>query len=302
MQESPKETMYDRVDPVVKSVPGMQDLAVQVKDAIHNAVLRGGDQARAVTDLLHGIPLGHPLHSLLTDIPIGAWTLSAFFDFLSLLMPFHRRFRHTADDLTRLGVIAAVPTAAAGLADFSAIKQDAAQYGLLHALMNTVGLALYILSWRARSRDQRAAGIAFSMLGMGILTVSAWLGGEMVYRLRVGVDHSPRPDEPETWKAVLPSSDLVEGKPQRVDVAGNPVLLYREGDAVYAIGAVCAHAGGPLEEGKFYDGCVQCPWHDSVYDLRTGHVVHGPSVYHQPAYDVRQSSGQIRVRVRQETS
>lgn len=198
-------------------------------------------------------------------------------------------------------MLAALPTALAGITDYSTIKEEASDYGLLHGILNSTALLLYILSWRARRRRQRLTGIGYAMLGMGIMTASAWLGGEMVYRLRVGTDHSPVPEEPENWQALLPASDLVEGQPQRVEVGGQPVLLYRTGKTVSAISAVCAHAGGPLDEGKFYDGCVQCPWHDSVFDLTTGQVVHGPAVYHQPTYDVRVTNGQIRLRIPQET-
>lgn len=300
--QSPKwVTIYEVVDPVVQQVPVLQDYGVQIKKRIHDAVLQGGNSLRTITDLLHGVPIGHPLHAILTDIPIGAWTFSAIFDILSILLPFNRRFHKTADDLTKLGVVAAIPTAAAGVTDYSTIKEEAAGYGLLHGILNVSGLLLYILSWRARNRGQRLTGIGYSMLGMGILTASAWIGGEMVYRFRVGSNHSPEPDTPQDWQAVFPASDLVEGQPQRVEVAGQPVLLYKEGTTVYAISAVCAHAGGPLDEGKFYDGCVQCPWHDSVYDLRGGQIVHGPTVYNQPAYEVRVTNGQIRLRAPQQS-
>jgi len=82
-----------------------------------------------------------------------------------------------------------------------------------------------------------------------------------------------------------------------VEVDGGPVLLYRDGDAISAIGAVCSHAGGPLEEGKFENGCVECPWHHSVFNLRTGKVVHGPATHAQPAYEARLFQGQIEVRL-----
>jgi nitrite reductase/ring-hydroxylating ferredoxin subunit len=76
------------------------------------------------------------------------------------------------------------------------------------------------------------------------------------------------------------------------------VLLYRYGGTVYAISAVCSHAGGPLEEGQFDGFCVQCPWHDSVYDLRDGSVVHGPATFNQPAYRARIYNGQIEIRAK----
>jgi len=303
MEQPRWSTAIQVIDPLIKSVPALKDYSLQIKNALHNTVLQGGDELRRITDLLHGIPLGHPLHPLLTDIPIGAWTFSALYDVLSLLAPFNRKYKQTADDLTALGVITAIPTAVAGLTDYSTIKEDAADYGLLHGLLNISGVLLYVLSWRARSRRHRLAGIGYAMLGMTVMSASAWLGGEMVYRLRVGTNHSPEPEEPQKWTAVLPNSELIEGrKPQVVDLDGQKVLLYRDGDGVHAISATCAHAGGPLDKGKFYDGCVECPWHNSVYDLKTGQVVHGPSVFPQPKYEVRITNGQIRLRAPQESS
>lgn len=291
-------TIVETVDPVIKNSAVLKDYGKEVKGALHDLVLQGGEQSRSIADLLHGVWLGHPLHPLLTDVTIGAWSFAALFDALSIVMPFRRSTRDTADALTTLGIVTAIPTTAAGLTDYSTIKQDAVQYGFLHGILNVTGLMLYLLSRRARSHNHRLTGIWFSLLGLATLTAASWLGGEMVYRQRVGVSHAIEPSKPEDWQAILAFDDLVDRQPQRVDVEGQPVLLYREGDAVYAISAVCAHAGGPLEEGDVADGCVECPWHNSVFDLRTGSVVHGPATYEQPAYDVRVTDGQIEIRVK----
>ena len=64
-------------------------------------------------------------------------------------------------------------------------------------------------------------------------------------------------------------------------------MLVRVGETVNAIHAVCAHAGGPLAEGTFVDGCIECPWHGSRFRLSDGHLRRGPSVYDQPAYEIR---------------
>ncbi|HET6246450.1 MAG TPA: Rieske (2Fe-2S) protein [Tepidisphaeraceae bacterium] len=85
--------------------------------------------------------------------------------------------------------------------------------------------------------------------------------------------------------------------PKRVEIDGKPVMLYREGCKVYAIGAVCSHAGGPLDEGKFENGCVTCPWHDSVFDMRDGHIVHGSATFPQPRFAARLHNGQVEIRV-----
>src|SRR5215213_14078 len=94
----------------------------QLANSIHNAVLRGGGLPRAIADALHGTWFGHPLHPALTDIPIGAWVLAAGFDAYAGLGGGHYAER-TADTLIAIGVAAAMPTALAGIADYSAIDE-----------------------------------------------------------------------------------------------------------------------------------------------------------------------------------
>ena len=92
--------------------------------------------------------------------------------------------------------------------------------------------------------------------------------------------------------------DLAEGRRRRVELEGKAVLLYRHEGEVQAIGAVCSHQGGPLDEGEFDGNCVTCPWHQSVFDLRDGAVVHGPATYPQTAFEVRERGGRIEVRAK----
>jgi len=292
-------TISEAVDPVVERLTIVREIGLRVKNGLHQRILQGGEPARRIADLLHGTWLGHPVHSVLTDATIGAWLFGTVFDLLSLIRP-TRRLRDTADTMTTVGVITSLPTATAGLTDYSAIKEDAVTHGTLHAMLNSAGLVLYLLSLRARWAGRRGAGVRWSLLGFGTLTASAWLGGELVYRLRVSVNHAPEPSGPIDWQPALAEVELPPDFPMRVEVDGTPVLLYRENGTIAAIGAVCAHAGGPLDEGQFYDGCVQCPWHDSVFDLHSGRIVHGPATYPQPRYEARTHNGQIEIRVARE--
>lgn len=293
--------LHELIDPLLDTMPFLNRYGTEIKTSLHQAILNGGEQTRRLADLLHGKWLGHPLHPVLTDVTIGAWTFGMFFDVLSLLT-LSKRHRDTADTLTTIGAITAFPTAITGIADYSAIKKDAVAYGTLHGLLNSAGLMLYIMSVQARQRGQHARGIRLSLIAFGALLFSAWLGGELSYYKRVGVNHAPMPDAPHHWTAVLNAADLAEGQSRRVSAGGYPVLLYHYDGQIYAMGAVCSHAGGPLEKGKFENGCVTCPWHDSVFDMRTGQVVHGPSTYNEPRYDVRIHNEQIEVMLPESTA
>ena len=98
------------------------------------------------------------------------------------------------------------------------------------------------------------------------------------------------------WIALEPAEteggDIPEGRPIKAKLGINALVLVRQGERILALHETCAHAGGPLSEGKLVDGgVIECPWHFSRYRLADGHVVRGPSVYDQPAYEVRRRDG-----------
>jgi nitrite reductase/ring-hydroxylating ferredoxin subunit/uncharacterized membrane protein len=290
----------DRVnaEKILERIPKLNGMAKAFTGGLHEKILESGPPARGIVDLLHGTWLGHPLHAVLTDIVIGSWMLAGLFDLIAARKG-SRGAEEAADTLTALGVASAVPTALAGLADFTTIPNRVMNTGAVHALVNTAGMLLNVISLLQRRNGRRDRGVFLSSTALGLLTFSAWLGGEMVFRFEVGTNKSPGPKGPMRWMPVLLEADLKEREPRRIQVEGNPVLLYRYNGFIHAMGAVCGHDGGPLEEGKFDGLCVECPWHQTVYDLRDGHVVHGPSTYAEPVYEVQLHDYQIWLRLKQ---
>lgn len=287
-----------KVDDWIERIPFLKPAGQKVAGAIHQEVLDGGEPVRNVADVLHGTWLGHPFHPVLTDVVVGSLAIGALFDLASVLGG-GRHARRTADTLTAIGTVSGLPTAITGLADFTTIPRPAAGHGLLHGLINETAILLYLFSLRARKQGRRSTAIALSTAGMALLTAGAYLGGHLVYGKRVGVDHTERVTEPEEWQGVMNERDLLDHELTRAEAAGHGVLLYRKGDTVLATGATCPHNGGPLEEGTVYGNCVQCPWHDSVFNLEDGSVVHGPSTYPLPAYEARIRNGRVEVRLAQ---
>ncbi|MCX6047034.1 MAG: Rieske 2Fe-2S domain-containing protein [Chloroflexi bacterium] len=285
----------ERVDLTLDS-DQLEKAALDIAHTIHSAVMEGGEGTRKLADLLHGTWLGHPLHPVLTDVVVGAWTIGTFFDLVSLFKKSHQ-VEMIADALIQVGNFAALPTILSGLADFSTIPEPAANIALAHATANSIGFALQVASTRARNRGDRERALSCSGLAFVFLTTGAYLGGHLAYAKKVGVKYFEDVTEPQEWSPALEATKIREREPRRVDVAGQPVLLYRQGNQIQAIGAVCPHSGGPLEQGKFANGCVQCPWHDSVFDLADGRVVHGPSTYAATNYETRIRNGMVEVRV-----
>jgi nitrite reductase/ring-hydroxylating ferredoxin subunit/uncharacterized membrane protein len=271
------------------------DAGTKVSLVIHDVFL-SSEGTRYIADFLHGTWLGHPLHPVLTDITIGAWAMAGIFDAAGAITD-SDELRKVGDHLTTAGTISAIPTAITGLTDYSTFPEPSAAPATLHAMLNTINFGFYIASVRARRRGDHSRGVLYSTIGLGLTAVSAWLGGKLVYTYKVGVDHSDKFEKPERWTTVLDASSLPMRTPKRVEYDGKPVLIYREGAEVYAIGATCSHAGGPLNEGKFSRGCVECPWHQSVFNLENGHVVHGPATHPQPGFEARIESGKVQIRL-----
>lgn len=254
-------------------------------------VVAGAVAPRPIKDALSGSWLGHPLHPLLTDIPIGSWVSALVLDLVG-----GRRAEEAADCLIGVGLLAAVPTAASGLSDWSDQLGSERRIGLVHAVANVAAVACYGASYVARRRGSRGAGLTLSMAGAAVATVGGYLGGHLSYILGVNVNRNAWEHELEEWTEVVSEEALPEGRPVVVEAGETPVLIVRRGGRLHAIANRCGHAGGPLNEGSFQEDCVVCPWHGSKFRLQDGRLVHGPATIRQPAYDVRVEDGRIFVR------
>jgi nitrite reductase/ring-hydroxylating ferredoxin subunit/uncharacterized membrane protein len=245
-----------------------------------------------LSSLLSGTWLGHPLHPVLTDLPIGSWTSAFVLDLIG-----GKAGRRPAQTLIGLGVLAAVPTALTGLADWSDTVGGTRRVGSFHAVANTVGLACYALSWRARRRGHHGRGVLLAMAGATAATAAAGLGGHLVYRTGTGVDVNAFDEGPADWTTADTTSALEGADGLFAEVGSAGVLALRDGPGGWhGIGARCSHRGGPLQEGTFADGCVTCPWHQSRFRLDDGTVVDGPATSPQPRYEVRETDGVLSIR------
>jgi nitrite reductase/ring-hydroxylating ferredoxin subunit/uncharacterized membrane protein len=246
---------------------------------------------RVVRNLLSGTNVGHPAHPMLTDLPIGAWSMSVLLDTIG-----GASAEPAADLLVGAGILGAIPAAATGLNDWSDTIGEEKRIGVVHAGANVAALALYAASLLARRSGRRDAGKALGLAGLGVLTVGGYLGGHLSFVRAVNVNHTIVEPRPQEWTPVLADPELGEGELRKVSVGEAAVLLVRDGDQVFAIANTCTHAGGPLDEGELVDGCVVCPWHASTFRLTDGSIMRGPASIPQPAYQTRVRDGKIDVR------
>ena len=246
---------------------------------------------RVVRNLPSGADLGHPLHPVLTDPPTGAWVMSALLDAAG-----GPAAEGAADLLVAAGVVAAVPTAAAGLNDWSDTAGPQTRVGLVHAAVNTTALSLYLASLVARARGTTARRPGAGPGRAGVLPGGADLGGHLCFVLGVEVNRTAWEQRPDQWTPVLADTELADGEHRKADAGGVPVLLYRTAETVYALASTCTHMGGPLQQGTISDGCVTCPWPGSTFRFADGSIVRGPATTPEPCYQTRIQDGRIEVR------
>ncbi|MDR7279104.1 Rieske (2Fe-2S) protein [Catenuloplanes atrovinosus] len=247
---------------------------------------------RRLKDLLHGVGLGHPLHPVAVQLPVGAWMSTAVLDAL----PGTER---AATILVGVGAAAALPAAASGATDWSEQSREQRRVGLVHAAANTVALGFYVGSFAARLAGNHRLGRRLAYTGLAAAGLGAYVGGHLSFRQAAATNQA----EPflrqidDGWHDVYGWDELVDGRPEVARIGEVPVLVTRVGDRVTVMMERCAHQTGPLGDGEITEiggaACVVCPWHGSTFRLADGAVVRGPSANDQPLLRSRVVEGRV---------
>lgn len=281
--------------------PVRQPVDERLQKSLDKFLYGGGrPSAQKTRNFLNGTWLGEPFHVVLTDVPVGAWTVAMACDALDLVFG-RREFAQACETSMGIGLLGAAGAAITGMTDWSDVDPPARRPGLIHGLLNLSGFALFATSLLLRKKKSRGAGRIVSILGYAVMSYAAHLGGKLVYEHRVGVDRTDGQVFPEQFAAVLPETSLMDGKLTRAmyqgtPYQGTPILLVRRGDRIFAMAETCSHFSGPLSEGKLEGDTVVCPYHFSRFSLEDGRVLDGPAVHPQPCLEVRTRNGQIEVR------
>jgi nitrite reductase/ring-hydroxylating ferredoxin subunit/uncharacterized membrane protein len=247
------------------------------------------------------------LHPALIPFPFAFLFGAAAFD-LAALWTGSTPLSITSAHLTLAGIGAGLVAAVPGAIDYlysvppnSSGKKRATQHGAL----NVGALVLFGLAFAFRHDDWTAAAptLLMQLAGALVLGYAGWLGGTLVTRNLIGVDH--RYANAGKWQelsvdgspgqevTVGREEELREGQMKLLHVNGRRVALARTPDGVHAVDDGCTHRGGSLAGGVLVGHTVQCLWHGSQFDVRTGDSVCGPARNGVRTHAVRLEDGRI---------
>lgn len=260
-------------------------------------VFQEAPNGKQIQNFLNGVWLGHPLHPMLTDVPVGAWTAGLVLDGVAGMTD-SPGMEKASDLALATGLAAAVPAAASGFTDWHDTYGFESKLGLLHGLVMSSAVVLYSGSLIARLAGARAAGVALSNTGYALMAAGAYLGGDEVFDIGYPVNHTAFQHGPSDFVSVMDEGALTEGAPVKADANGTAVVLVKQGADIFALDDTCVHAGCSLAGGTVEGQSIICPCHGSQYNLRDGSVINGPATMPEPAYDVRVTDGTIEVRAR----
>ena len=207
--------------------------------------------------------------------------------------------RVVPDYLIPAGVAAGLLAAVPGAIDyFGSVPPNSSgkERATKHALLNVTALTLFTTSWLlGRGHRRSTLPILLQGLGSALMSVAGYMGGTLVYRNQIGVDHryanagkwqeeSRQHSGPRALVSAAASLDVNQMKLVHADDERVVVAKTERGCAAFQ--DRCTHKGGPLSDGVLIAGTVQCPWHGSQFDVHTGEVKCGPAEQRIATYPI----------------
>jgi uncharacterized membrane protein/nitrite reductase/ring-hydroxylating ferredoxin subunit len=251
---------------------------------------------------------GHPIHPALIPFPFAFLYGGFFFDLAGRLTG-RPAWWTTGAYLGLVGIIAALIAAVPGFIDyFNTVppKSSGKKRATKHMLVNLAAVILFAVAWAVRGHAEALPGtfvLVLEGIGVALLTAGGWMGGVLVNRNQIGVDH--RYAQAGRWKeerlrlrsgyplVVAQKDELKQDQMKLVHVDGRRIVVGRTPAGYVAFDDRCTHRGGSLAGGVMIGGVVQCPWHGSQFDCRSGAVRAGPAEEPIHTYSVHEQNGQV---------
>lgn len=252
---------------------------------------------------------GHPLHPMLIPFPFAFLTGAVGFDVLAWITR-DQTLWTTGAYLTLAGIATGLLAAVPGIVDYVLAvppRSSGKRRATRHMLANSGALVLFAVAWMVRAdsvADARTGTLALEAGALALLGAGGWMGGTLVYRNQIAVDH--RYAGAGKWREVTISGadhdgpvaigrhdDLRVNQMKLLHVNGRRLVLGRTESGHVAFEDRCTHRGASLADGALICGTVQCPWHGSQFDVSSGRVTAGPAEEPIEAYDVREEQGEL---------
>ena len=252
---------------------------------------------------------GHPIHPMLIPFPFAFLTGAFLFD-AAAAWTGNMDLSYTGRNLTVAGIAMGLVAAIPGAIDyFGSVppKSSGKKRATQHALANVSALLLFAASYVLREDGDASTGtLVLQFAGLVLLSMGGYMGGTLVFRNQIGVDH--RYADAGKWQEVKVASsgqavvvadagDLKVDQLKLVHVDDRRVALGRTENGYAAFDDRCTHKGGPLADGVLICGTVQCPWHGSQFDVKSGAVKCGPAKEKIATYATEESNRQVRLRL-----
>jgi nitrite reductase/ring-hydroxylating ferredoxin subunit len=269
---------------------------------------RAGERCGETTMRSHAHFKAHPLHPALIPFPFAFLSGALLFDLIGLLRA-NREMIITGGHLTVAGLIAGVLAAIPGALDYLYTvppKSSGKQRATKHAIGNVIALVLFALAFAMRDRSWQATAptLGFELFGTAALLYAGWMGGTLVTRNLISVDH--RYAQAGKWQELDVTAaagasvvvghvdDLKEDQMKLLRVNGHRIVLARTSTGYHACEDRCTHRGGSLAGGVLAGGVIQCLWHGSQFDPATGRAICGPARTPIRAFEVKETkNGQL---------
>jgi nitrite reductase/ring-hydroxylating ferredoxin subunit/uncharacterized membrane protein len=253
---------------------------------------------------------GHPIHPALIPFPFAFLTGAFAFDAAGKF--FERpSWWTTGSHLAAAGVVMALVAAVPGFVDYFFTvppRSTGKRRATRHMIVNLVAVTLVAGAWVVRRElllEPNLLILALEAGALGLLVVGGWMGGTLVNRNQIGVDHryahagkwreqtiEPRPNTP---LPVASADELKVDQMKLLHVGARRIVLARTEKGYVAFDDRCPHRGGSLAGGTMICGTVQCPWHGSQFDVTTGAVKAGPAERAIASYRVVQQGQSIQL-------
>ena len=252
----------------------------------------------------------HPIHPILVVFPIAFIYGCLVADVIGRLLELRTvaaagAYMSAAAVIT--GLIAGVP----GFIDYVSVvppDSSAKKRATQHMVVNVAALSLIAIGWALRDWDTMYPSwvtIGLELAGVGLVTWGGWMGGTLVHRNQIGVDH--RYAHSGKWReqtvegaagatvAVEGTDDMKPGQMRLLRWNQRRLVLARTDDGFAVFDDRCSHKGGSLADGSLMCNTVQCPWHGSQFDVKDGAVKAGPAEQPIVTYRTELRAGRVHV-------